>query len=102
MSLKTLANLIANLEALFGDLATMCTDGVPAVPYLIALGFDESLDLIEALPPDTPNLEFYRNWARNSRELWEGGEGGAASYQLTQMQRKVHRLKDEWSWQKPS
>jgi hypothetical protein len=94
MMLKTIANVIADLDKVLGELAAMCAGGVPAVPYLIALGFDEIPDLIEALPPDTSNLEFYRNWARSSRELWEGGEGQAASYQLTQMQRKLHGLKD--------
>jgi hypothetical protein len=97
MKLKTIADVIADLETLLGELAAMCAGAEPAVPYLIALGFNDLPTLIEALPPDASSLEFYRNWARSSRELWEGGQGRTASYQLTQMQRKLHSLKEAWS-----
>jgi hypothetical protein len=70
---------------------------VPAVPYLIGLGFEELLGLIEALPPDTADMEFYRNWARSSRQLWEGDQGRVAGYQLTQMRRRLGRLREEWA-----
>jgi hypothetical protein len=96
MSQNTFASVVTAVETLVGELAAMCAGGVPAVPCLIGLGFGELVDLIEALPPDTPHMEFYRNWARSSRQLWEGDEGQAASYQLTQLQRKLTQLKEEW------
>jgi hypothetical protein len=97
MSQRTVASVITAAETLMGELAAMCAGGVPAVPYLIGLGFDELLDLIEALPPGTADMEFYRNWARSSRQLWEGDEGRVAGYQLTQMRRRLGRLREEWA-----
>jgi hypothetical protein len=95
--MKIIADVIVAAETLLKELAAACAGGVPAVPYLTGLGFDELLALTEALPPDTPDMEFYRNWARSSRQLWEGDEGRAASYQLTQMRRRLGRLKRAWS-----
>ena len=88
-----MTDVITATEALAAELAAACAGGTPAVPQLIRLGFEELLNRIEALPPDTPNMGFYRNWARSSRTLWEDGEGFLASYQLTQIGRKLERLK---------
>jgi hypothetical protein len=97
MSQKAIADVITIAETLLGELAAMCAEVAPAFPYLIGLGFAEVVELIEALPPDTPQMEFYRNWARSSRQLWEEDEAQAASYQLTHMQRKLARLRVEWA-----
>jgi hypothetical protein len=97
MSQGTIANVISAAVAITGELAAACAGRVPAVPYLIGLGIDELSGLIEALPPGTQDMAFYRNWAESSRALWENGEGGASSYQLTQMQRKLDRLQGEWT-----
>jgi hypothetical protein len=96
MSQKTVADVFRAAETLLGELAATCAGCVPGVPCLISRGFDELSRLIEALPPGTPGMEFYRNWARDSRRLWEGDEGQAAGYQLTQMRRKLGRLQEEW------
>jgi hypothetical protein len=96
MSQKTLTDVITAAETLLGELAALCA-GVAPAPYLISLGFADLLELIEALPPDTPQMEFYRNWACSSRQLWEDDEGEAASYQLTHMQRKLSQWRQGWS-----
>jgi hypothetical protein len=97
MNQGTIADGITAAATLCGELAALCAGRVPGVPYLIGLGFDELGNLIEALPPHTPDMEFHRNWARSSRELWDGDEGQVASYQLTQMQRRLGRQRAEWS-----
>jgi hypothetical protein len=88
-----LTDVITATAQLAGELAAACSGGTPAVPQLLRLGFEELLNRIEALPPDTPNMEFSRNWARSSRDLWEDDEPLVASYQLTQISRKLSRLK---------
>jgi hypothetical protein len=95
MNQGTIAGVIADAEMLAAELAELCAGNLLAVPYLIRLGFEDLLNLIEALPPDTSNMKFLRNWTRSSRELWEKEEGQAASYQLAQMRRKLGRLKED-------
>src|SRR5262245_26460385 len=60
MSMEIIVSMIAAAEtllgALLGELAAICAGDVPAVPYLTGLEFDEMLGLIEALPPDTPDM----------------------------------------------
>jgi hypothetical protein len=95
MNQRTIVDVITTTETLLGELAALCAGVAPVAPYLISLGFVDLLDLIEALPPDTPQMEFYRNWARSSRQMWEDGEGQVAGYQLTHMQRKLGQWRAE-------
>jgi hypothetical protein len=94
---RTLSSALTSAATLAGELATLFDQNDPPTPYLVGLGLEELQALLEALPLDTAGMCYCRNRVSSCRELWERGEWHAARYQMTELSRKLDRLRHEWS-----